>query len=518
MRTTRNKTAVSEILGAMLLLGITVLAFSIIYFYLVSDNGPAPETHVFLVGDIEGNQLILTHKGGELLAASNKISFIVAGETQLCLIEDYLNDTNENGKWDLGESVIFDNFTVNLSNLDQYESIGVQAIDDYGNAIKFQGPVFTNYRSDVGLLVEVDDPTPVQGSIITIVVKAWCFGGDVDAAGGVIIDCTLPEGLIHVSNFTEKGSYTNKTGLWHLGNLLVEESPVNLTIHARVNAVPYHEPTQMGIIFDGSDYTESAAFKNTYLNGLMFALDPVKFGLIPTDGAVELTVVGFGFNNPPRAFTVLSPTTIEDPSQAHSIATGQGIRNDDCVGGKAAMSSAIRLLTDKMYNSENFTEEQRQIVLIVSSGNPECIWDEDSPANTVDIYAGKFTSDKSQVQEDTINAKEYLNLTFDFNASNDELNAMTVAKDISLRNSTFLNASIVMPQPGNIYSMENPIVDPGWVFEVDLGKNSFQEAFNLILQTLFNSISMQVYVEDSTTIDPNSNNDYYYVRIQPVFV
>ncbi len=95
---------------------------------------------------------------------------------------------------------------------------------------------------------------------------------------------------------------------------------------------------------------------------------------------------------------------------------------------------------------------------------------------------------------------------------------MTVAKDINLRNSTFLNASIVIPQPGNIYNMTNPIVDPGWVFEVDLGKNSFQEAFNVIIQTLFNSISMQVYVQDSTTIDPNSNNDYYYVRIQPVFV
>jgi hypothetical protein len=200
------------------------------------------------------------------------------------------------------------------------------------------------------------------------------------------------------------------------------------------------------------------------------------------------------------------------------MATGQGFRNDDCTGGKAAISSAIRLITDKMFNSENYTEEQKQIILIVSSGNPQCIWDEESPANTADIYAGKFTSDKTQVQEDTIAAAQYLNLTFDFNESNDELNAMTIAKDIIYRNSTFFNASIVMPQPGNIYSMENPIVEPGWVFEVDLGKNSFQEAFNLILQMVFNSISMQVFVEDSTTIDPNSNNDYFFIRIQPVFV
>jgi len=120
-----------------------------------------------------------------------------------------------------------------------------------------------------------------------------------------------------------------------------------------------------------------------------------------------------------------------------------------------------------------------------------------------------------QVKLDTINAAEYLNATIDFNMENDELNAITVAKTVNLRNSTFLNESIVMPKPGNIYDINNPIEDPGWVFEVEPGKDEFQEDFSLIIKLLLNSIRIQVNLDGSTTIDPNGNNDISIVNIQP---
>ena len=134
MRNKRNKNAVSEVLGTMLLLSIAVIAFSIIYFYLLSDDGPAPQTYVNLVGDITADNIRLIHKGGEPLDAKDKISFTIAGEKRSYLIEDYLNDTNSNGKWDLGEKILY-NFIVDLDHLDQYEFIDVQAIDGISNAI-----------------------------------------------------------------------------------------------------------------------------------------------------------------------------------------------------------------------------------------------------------------------------------------------------------------------------------------------------------------------------------------------
>jgi len=510
MKHRRNNHAVSELLGAILLLFIVVVAFSIIYFQLTSIKGPAPQTYVNIVGEIQGQNVVLTHKGGESLDAKDPISFTVGGEKKTYLIGDYLNDTNHNGKWDLGEKIIYDDFIVNLSLLDQYASVDIQAIDDYSNAISFQGPVFTNYRSDVGLIVKVNNSYPYLHQRINITISVWCLGGDVPAAGGVLVNCTLPKGLDFISYTAEQGTYHNASGIWNIGNLLVKDSPVNCTICAQVNAIPYHDPTQLGFVFEGSAYTSgsTSVWQNTYLNGLKFAIDDGT--IFPHDGSVELTVVSCGGDTHPLAKVELSPTIITE-SNCHSIATG--LRNTPYPGGYAPISSGLRLITDQMYNSANFLTEKRQLALIVSSGNPDCIWD----PTTGGGYGGIVTSDKTQVKIDTINAAEYLNSTLEFNASNDELDAIAVAKTDDLRNSSLLNGSIVMPQPGNIYDITHPIHLPGWVFEVEPGWKEFQDAFSMIIKMLLNSVNVRAFIEDSTTIDPNLNNNYYAIHIQPIF-
>jgi len=511
MRNKRNHNAVSELLGTMLLLFIAVAAFSVIYFYLASDNGPAPQTYVTLVGEIDAENVVLTHKGGESLDAKDTISFTVGGEKRPYLIEEYLIDTNGNGKWDLGEKIVYDDFIVDLHYLDQYEFVDVQAIDGFSNTMEFHGPIFTNYRSDVGLLVKVNNSFPGQYQLINITINAWCNGGDVAAAGGVKINCSLPASLDFVSYSAEQGTYNNVSGMWNLGNLLVEDSPVNLSIIARVVEVPYHDPAQLGLIFEGSEYTSGSVsvWQNTYLNGLKFALDDGT--IFPHDGSVELTVVSCGGESLPLAKVELSPTIITE-SNCHPI--GQDLRNTPYPGGYAPISSGIRLVTDQMYHSANFITGKRQVVLIVTSGNPDCIWDK----TTAGGYGGIVTSDKTQVKIDTINAGEYLNSRFEFNESNDELNAIAVAKTVDLRNSTLFNESIVIPKPGNIYNITTPITQPGWVFEVEPGKDEFQEAFSLIIKMLLNSIKFKVFIDDSTTIDPNPNNNYYEIHIQPIFV
>jgi hypothetical protein len=50
---------------------------------------------------------------------------------------------------------------------------------------------------------------------------------------------------------------------------------------------------------------------------------------------------------------------------------------------------------------------------------------------------------------------------------------------------------------------------------VEPGKEEFNEAFNLVLDYLLNSIYIQIYINDSTTKDLNSINDNAILLIQP---
>jgi len=507
----QKEEAVAEILGTVLLLLIVVLVISIIYIQILSDDGPQPETHVNIVGDIIKENVTLTHKGGESLDADDKISITIGGEKEPFLIWELLDDENSNGKWDFGEKVLYElNESKILENISKYEFIDVTGIDGLSNSIVFQGPVYTKYRSDVGLDVIVNNTSPSLGEHISITISAWCYGGDVAGAGNVNVNCNLPEGLAFISYSADQGTYDTESYIWNIGNLLVENSPINITIIVEVNPVAYHEPTQLGIIFEGSDYTSGSVsvWQNTYLNGLKFAIN--ESSIFPHDGSVELTVVSCGGSSPPLAEVILEPTIITGANN-HKI--GTDLRNTPYPGGYAPISSAIRLIANQLIDSANFSIEKRQVILIVSSGNPDCVWNESSG------YEGDYKGGNTQeVKVDTINAAENLTTIIDFNMDNDELDAITVAKTVDLRNSTFLNEGIVMPIPGNIYDINNPIVHPGWVFEVEPGKEEFQEAFSLIIKMLLNSIRIQVNLDSSTTIDPNNSNDVSVINIQPSFV
>ena len=47
---------------------------------------------------------------------------------------------------------------------------------------------------------------------------------------------------------------------------------------------------------------------------------------------------------------------------------------------------------------------------------------------------------------------------------------------------------------------------------------AFQEALNLILQLLLNSVRVNVYLSSSTTIDPNNNNNAFSLYVEPRIV
>jgi len=525
----QKEDAVAEILGTVLLLLIVVLVMAVIYFQILSDDGPQPETHVDIVGDIYNDNVTLTHKGGESLDANDKIIITIGGEKEPPnAIWELLDDNNTNGKWDFGEKVLYklDKSKI-LENISKYEFIDVTGVDSLSNSIVFQGPVYTKYRSDVGLEVTVSNNTPGMGTEIYINISAWCYGGDIAGAGNVNVNCNIPEELDIINFTSDQGIYDPESDIWNIGNLLVDNSPVNLSIKVKVNAVPYHEPTQLGLIFEGSEYTNSAVsvWQTTYLSGLRYVL---VNNIIPHDESVELTVVACGWI-PPQAHAevLLTPTIVngEKNSSAYfkTIGSGQGLRNEKPPLGVAPISSSFILMADQLYNSANFSFEKRQIIIIITSGNPDCLWNETklyelSNGSMEDGYGGDYKGNIPQVELDTINAVEYLNTKIEFNIENDELNAITVAKTVDLRDSIFFNENIVMPKPGNIYDKTKKIVNPGWVYEIEPGQKEFQDALVTVMEWLFNSIRIQVNLDSSTTIDPNSNNDISVINIQPSFV
>jgi hypothetical protein len=512
MKIKKSNEAVSNIIGMMLLLMMVISTFSLVYIQVLSDEGPQLKTFVKIGGKVEGTNVVLEHKGGESIGLNSDFSIEIAGVEYNGFVGDWLKDVNDNGVWNLGERMQFP-FEYDLYRLGEYDEADIQVVDKDANSIVFMGPIDLRPVSDVGLEVTVDNLYPEKGDHINIIITVTCYGGDVNGSGNVQVKYLLSEGLAFVNYIVDQGTYDTSTGIWNIGNLLVENSPVNLTITAEVIGVSYHQPTQLGIIFEGSAYTAGSVnvWQNTYLSALMFALDPVKYGIIPADGSVELTVVSCGWTDPPRAEIVQSPIIITEDN-AHDLS--QDLRNTPYPGGYSPISSAIRMTTDQLYNSDLYSDDKRQIILVVTSGNPDCIWDD----STSDGYGAVYSNNIPLVHQDTINAAEYLNSTIDFNLNDDELNAITVAKTVKLRNSIFMNESIVIPKPGNIYDINNPIVEPGWVFEVEPGKEEFQEALNLILKLLFNSIAIEVEIIDSTTIDLNTGNDNDFVSVLPIFV
>jgi hypothetical protein len=107
----KSDTAVSEVLGTILLLGIVSGLFSIVSISFVSflpDSFP-PTTNI--VCQVDNHNITLIHLSGDALSLDTKIGFSkFNGSTQYITVKDYLN-TSEiiDGKWGIGEKIVYSN-------------------------------------------------------------------------------------------------------------------------------------------------------------------------------------------------------------------------------------------------------------------------------------------------------------------------------------------------------------------------------------------------------------------------
>ena len=151
-----QKSAVSEVLGTVLLLGMAVIIFSSLIIYVMSatdrdDSSP----NLDLVGYIGGDdrQVIIEHRGGESLDLKNVVIYVNKGVVDQFTVtfdkegkpsQGSINN-GRNGRWDIGGYYSYD-FGENI----QHWQVEVIIVDQISNSIIMSGVVNTgidNYLS-----------------------------------------------------------------------------------------------------------------------------------------------------------------------------------------------------------------------------------------------------------------------------------------------------------------------------------------------------------------------------------
>ena len=132
MRNKRKNLAVSEIIGTVLLLGITVTLFSILCVVVLAYPHISAPPSVNLVGMIDNDCLIIEHRGGESLSPDTII--VISNETSTTrhiLKNVNISDYSNNSQWDVGEWI-----SIDISNISKAD---VAVIDQKTDSVIMTG-------------------------------------------------------------------------------------------------------------------------------------------------------------------------------------------------------------------------------------------------------------------------------------------------------------------------------------------------------------------------------------------
>ena len=146
VKKTRSKHAVSEVIGVVLLLGMTISLFAVLNFFVSSS---LPFNHsvplVSLTGSIDKEHQVITieNNAGESLGGATDIVITIGSVTNQIVVSDIVNstdpvwklvtsDTDKNPyQWDFGETVQFDYTGVDITG----EFVHVTVVDTVKNTI-----------------------------------------------------------------------------------------------------------------------------------------------------------------------------------------------------------------------------------------------------------------------------------------------------------------------------------------------------------------------------------------------
>jgi UDP-N-acetylmuramyl pentapeptide phosphotransferase/UDP-N-acetylglucosamine-1-phosphate transferase len=109
IRKIHSKQAVSEVVGVVLLLGITISLFVILntFVFQFSFNPSVPSVNLIGTIDKTNNMINIRHNGGESLEGNINVLIVIGSHTYQNSSSDLLLDLNADNKWNFGETVQF---------------------------------------------------------------------------------------------------------------------------------------------------------------------------------------------------------------------------------------------------------------------------------------------------------------------------------------------------------------------------------------------------------------------------
>ena len=136
MKNRQADNGVSEIVGTILLLGITITLFSLIYVSVLTIS-PTPITpSANIVFRVKGDDIIINHCGGTALSLDTKILMIIGNRSMNTTAEDGLDDKyKDDDLWGIGEKLVFP--VENLSG----KQITIHVVDVDSNSMVMTGKI-----------------------------------------------------------------------------------------------------------------------------------------------------------------------------------------------------------------------------------------------------------------------------------------------------------------------------------------------------------------------------------------
>ena len=513
----KRNSAVSEVLGTILILVISVSSFSAVYAVLFSIQVEPSSPFVNIVGTIEDNTLILEHRGGDSLQLNTNILLnLPDGSRYQYKVDDldYLNSSYKNdGRWDIGERFVLPlNSVVNYS---RFEPIDVTTVDVASNSVIMMGTVKETEFTDINISYPISELKTKLNEIIQIEVIAKNEG--LVPAEDIVIKDLVKDGLKYLDHSATHGDYHPETGLWKNFSLDVTESAV-LTISARVIPLPSETFTQVAIILDGSN---SSAYKWGYMKlGLSNA---IRCGYIPHNGLVELTVIQYGTKTIESAASIydniaqveIGPVVLTD---SNYIDIADDIFDISHLGGLSPLSAGFNLARMTLKNSPNFNPSNIHILNLVIASIPDC---QLLNINDVKSYYTSYQlakADATSIRNLLIND---LGMTQDQDQINAEIARLQYSDYITDKmwseNRSWLSQDIVWPNSNYIDTDDTwPPQAPGWVRQIDNADDLFE---CLSVPFLFhpNSVSERYNTAkliSTTIVDNNPENNEATLKIK----
>ncbi len=129
-----NNSAVSEVLGTVLILAITVVILSSVYIAAFTLPSPSKAPVLNVVGMTANDKdIILSHQGGDDLSLNSILILTIGGKEIKYEIKDLLDQKSaEDGFWNIGEELVFSHDIRNLQ-------VEVKIIDANSNSVVMMG-------------------------------------------------------------------------------------------------------------------------------------------------------------------------------------------------------------------------------------------------------------------------------------------------------------------------------------------------------------------------------------------